>query len=85
MIVSVVSPLITYKMDPSSASVEIHRISHIDLATMPGAFYIHMGISTDDGKQVSYWYPTQVQQTGSEYSFMLLPDSDFMPKAEPVK
>jgi hypothetical protein len=85
MIIGIVPSLITYKMNPSTASVEVHTISHIDSAAVPGAFYVHMGIGTDDGKHLSYWYPTQVLQTGSRYSFTLLPNSDFVLKAESTK
>jgi hypothetical protein len=85
MIVNIVPSLIIYKKDPSSVRIEAHTISHIDSAAVPGAFYIHMGISTDDGKHLSYWYPTQVLQTGSKYSFTILPNSNFVLKAEPVE
>ena len=85
MIFSVMPSLIYYKTNPSGATVEVHKISHIDSAAVPGAFYIHMGISTDDGKHLSFWYPKEVLQTGSSYSFTILPNSDFVLKAELVK
>jgi hypothetical protein len=43
-----------------------------------------MGIDTEDGEYLTYWYPSQALQTGSEYSFTLLPGSDFVLKAEPA-
>jgi hypothetical protein len=84
MILSIVPPLIAYN-SASSATVEVHKIAHIDSAAVPGAFYIHMGISIEDGKHLSYWYPNDVLQTGGEYSFTLLPNSDFVLKAEQTK
>jgi hypothetical protein len=84
MILSLAPSAISYKTNPSSAIVEIHKISHINSAAVPGSFYIHMGIKTDDGKDLSFWYPKEVLQTGSSYSFTILLNSDFVLKAEPV-
>jgi hypothetical protein len=85
MMANVVPSLIAYDSDPSSASIEVYRVGHIDSAAVPGAFYIRMGIRTEDGQYLAYWYPRQVLQTGSEYSFTLLPNRDFVLKAEPVR
>jgi hypothetical protein len=83
MILSIVPSLIAYS-SASSASVEVHKIAHIDSAAAPGAFYIHIGITTEDGRHLSYWYPNEDLQTGGEYSFTLLPNSDFVLKADPA-
>jgi hypothetical protein len=83
MILSILPSVITYN-STSSPIIEAHKITHIVSAAVPGAFYIHMGISTEDGKHLSYWYPSEVLQAGSEYSFTLLPDSDFVLKAGPA-
>jgi hypothetical protein len=85
MIIGITPSLMIYKTNPSSANVEVHTISHIDSAAVPGAFYIHMVISTDDGKHLSYWYPSLVLRTGSKYTFTLLPNSDFVLRVEPAK
>jgi hypothetical protein len=78
MMVSIMPSFIAYKTDPSKVSVQIHTISHIDSAAVPVAFYIHMGIYTEDRKHLSFWYPNEVLQTGQRYTFTLLPDSDFV-------
>ena len=85
MLVSIAPPLFSYSVGGSSAVTESHTITHIDSAAMPGAFYIHMGITTDDGKHLSYWYPDQVLQTGNKYSFTILPNSDFVLEVQPVE
>ncbi len=43
-----------------------------------------MGISTDDGKHLSYRYPDEVLQTGVKYSFKILPDTDFVLSSQKV-
>ncbi|ANV99356.1 hypothetical protein LMTR13_03345 [Bradyrhizobium icense] len=85
VLVEIIPSVISYAFDPSSAKVEIHKIAHVNSAAMPGAFYIRMGIHTDDNQDLSYWYPDQILQTGGTYSFTLLPNSDFVLKAQLIE
>jgi len=85
VMVKLIPSVVSYAFNPSSTTVEVHKITHIDSAAMPGAFYIRMGIQTDDNMHLEFWYPDQVLQTNNKYSFTLLPKSDFVLKAEPVE
>jgi hypothetical protein len=85
MLASITHSVFRYVSDPSSVSIEEHVVRHINSAAMPGAFNIRIGIETEDGKYLSYLYPDQVLRTGNKYSFTLLPNSDFVLKAETVK
>jgi hypothetical protein len=40
---------------------------------MPGAFYFHMTIKTEDNTSLSFWYPDQILQAGHKYIFTVLP------------
>ena len=57
---------------------ETQVIDHIDSAAMPGAFYFHMTIKTEDNTSLSFWYPDQILQAGHKYLFTLLPGSNFV-------
>ena len=85
MLLSITPSVFTYINDASSVNSEDHLIRRIDSAAVPGAFYIRMGIDTEDGKYLSYMYPDEVLQSGGKYTFTLLPSSNFVLTAQRVE
>jgi hypothetical protein len=77
MFANISKPLLSYTLGRMPASTEAQVIDHIDSAAMPGAFYFHMTIKTEDNTSLSFWYPDQILQAGHKYIFMVLPGSDF--------
>jgi hypothetical protein len=70
--------LITFIRDPSNVKTEEHVVGRTDSVALPGAFYVHMDVHTDDGKTLSLMYPDPILQVGHRYLFTLLPESDFV-------
>lgn len=78
MLAYIVPPLLSYELSQKPPLTEAHVVNYIDSAAMPGAFFVHMQVKTDDRRSLSFWYPDTVLQTGHKYSFTLLPDSNFV-------
>jgi uncharacterized protein YneF (UPF0154 family) len=85
LLVYVARPVFSYELTHAPPVTEQHVVNHINSAAMPGAFFIHMQVQTDDTKSLSFWYPDTVLQAGHRYTFTLLPDSNFVLSAQFVE
>ena len=82
MLAEFIPSVFSYASDQAHAVTEVHLIKQINSPSMPGAFYVYMGILTDDRRHLSFSYPDTILQVGHKYRFTLLPNSDFVLEAK---
>jgi hypothetical protein len=64
-----VPAVFAFEVGHNPVTTDVQTIRSISSPAMRGAFYIYMGILTDDQEQLSFEYPDPILQVGQQYTF----------------